>query len=146
MPRALKSLYVQVLIGIALGVAVGALWPHAGQALKPLGDGFVKLIRMLIAPIIFCTVAGAIGKASDLAGLGRIGGKALIYFEAVSTLALAVGLIVGVVVHPGAGFNVDPRTLDARAVADYAAQAKHGASVGDYLVGLIPSTFVAALT
>jgi aerobic C4-dicarboxylate transport protein len=144
MLRALKSLYVQVLIGIALGVAVGVLWPQAGQGLKPLGDGFVKLIRMLIAPIIFCTVAGAIGKASDLAGLGRVGGKAVIYFEAVSTLALAVGLIVGLVVQPGAGFNVDPRMLDARAVAAYAAGAKHATGLGAYLIGLIPSTFFAA--
>ena len=80
MPRALKSLYVQVLIGIGLGILVGLAWPHVGVALKPLGDGFVKLIRMLIAPIIFCTVASSVGKASDLAGLGRIGGKALVYF------------------------------------------------------------------
>ena len=144
MLRALKSLYVQVLIGIALGVAVGLAWPHVGQALKPLGDGFVKLIRMLIAPVIFCTVATSVGKASDLAGLGRIGGKALVYFEAVSTLALGVGLAVGALVQPGAGFNVDPRTLDARAVADYAAKASHGGGLADYLLNLIPGTFFGA--
>ena len=144
MLRALKSLYVQVLIGIALGILVGALWPQFGQALKPLGDGFVKLIRMLIAPIIFCTVAGAIGRASDLGGLGRIGGKALIYFEAVSTLALAIGLLVGTVAHPGAGFNVDPHTLAPKAVADYAAKAKHIGGVTDYLLNIIPSTYFGA--
>ena len=146
MLRPLKSLYVQVLIGIVLGVVVGALWPSAGQALKPLGDGFVKLVRMLVAPIIFCTVAGAIGKASDLGGLGRIGGKAIVYFEAVSTLALAAGLLVAVVFQPGAGFNVDPRTLDPHAVAAYADQAKHIGGVSEYLLGLIPNTFLGALT
>jgi aerobic C4-dicarboxylate transport protein len=144
MLRALKSLYVQVLIGISLGILVGLAWPHLGVALKPLGDGFVKLIRMLIAPIIFCTVASSVGKASDLAGLGRIGGKALIYFEAVSTLALALGLLVGAIVQPGVGFNVDPRTLDAKAVADYAAKASHGGGLAEYVLNIIPSTFFGA--
>jgi aerobic C4-dicarboxylate transport protein len=142
--RALKSLYVQVLIGIVLGIFVGLAWPHVGVALKPLGDGFVKLIRMLIAPIIFCTVASSVGKASDLAGLGRIGGKALIYFEAVSTLALALGLLVGALVQPGAGFNVDPRTLDVKAVADYAAKASHGGGLPEYVLSIIPGTFFGA--
>ncbi|MFI4934899.1 MAG: C4-dicarboxylate transporter DctA [Caulobacterales bacterium] len=145
MLRALRSLYVQVLIGIVLGIAVGALWPAAGEALKPLGDGFVKLIRMLIAPIIFCTVAGAIAKASDIKRLGRIGGKALIYFEAVSTLALFIGLAVGELVRPGAGFNVDPRTLDPKGVADYVAKAHHLGGVSDYLLNIIPTTFFSAL-
>jgi aerobic C4-dicarboxylate transport protein len=144
MLRALKSLYVQVLLGIAFGVLVGLVWPHAGQALKPLGDGFVKLVRMLIAPIIFCTVASAIGKASDLRGLGRIGGRALIYFEFMSTLALLVGLAVALIIQPGAGFNIDPRTLDPKAVADYAAKAKHVGGVSDYLLNIIPTTFFAA--
>jgi aerobic C4-dicarboxylate transport protein len=146
MLRPLKSLYVQVLIGIALGVLVGALWPHFGQALKPFGDGFVKLVRMLVAPIIFCTVAGAIGKTGDLNGLGRIGGKAILYFEAVSTLALAIGLVVAEIFKPGAGFNVDPRTLDPHAVAAYADQAKHIGGVPEYLLGLIPNTFLGALS
>jgi aerobic C4-dicarboxylate transport protein len=144
MLRPLKSLYVQVLIGISLGILVGLVWPHVGVALKPLGDGFVKLIRMLIAPIIFCTVASSVGKASDLAGLGRIGGKALIYFEAVSTLALALGLLVGALVQPGAGFNVDPRTLDAKAVTDYAAKANHGGGLAEYVLNIIPNTFFGA--
>ena len=144
MLRALKSLYVQVLIGIVLGIAVGLAWPNVGVALKPLGDGFVKLIRMLIAPVIFCTVATSVGKASDLAGLGRIGGKALVYFEVVSTLALAVGLAVGALVQPGAGFNVDPRTLDVKAVADYAAKAGHGGGLSDYVLSIIPGSFFGA--
>ncbi|MFI4973616.1 MAG: C4-dicarboxylate transporter DctA [Caulobacterales bacterium] len=142
--RALRSLYVQVLIGIAAGIAVGALAPHLGEQLKPLGDGFVKLIKMLIAPVIFCTVAGGVAKASDLKTFGRIGGKALIYFEVVSTLALALGLAVGELIKPGAGFNVDPRTLDPKAVAEYVAKSKHLAGPVDYLLHLIPDTFVGA--
>jgi len=141
----MKSLYVQVLLGIVLGVLVGALWPEFGRSLQPLGDGFVKLIKMLIPPIIFCTVTGAIAKASDLKHLGRVGGKALLYFEAVSTLALIIGLIVGEVLKPGLGFNVDPRTLDAKAVADYVAKAK-GLGVADYLLNIIPTTFFSAFT
>jgi aerobic C4-dicarboxylate transport protein len=142
--RALKSLYVQVLIGIVLGVAVGALWPETGKALQPLGDGFVRLIKMLIAPIIFCTVAGAVAKAGDIRQLGRVGGRALLYFEAVSTLSLLIGLGVALVLKPGAGFNVDPRTLDPRAVADYVTKAQHIGGVSDYLLNIIPSTFFGA--
>ncbi len=144
MLRALKSLYVQVLIGIVLGVAVGALWPETGKALQPLGDGFVRLIKMLIAPIIFCTVAGAVAKAGDIRQLGRVGGRALLYFEAVSTLSLLIGLGVALVLKPGAGFNVDPRTLDPRAVADYVTKAQHIGGVSDYLLNIIPSTFFGA--
>ena len=142
--RVFKSLYVQVLIGIALGIAVGALWPHLGVALKPLGDAFVKLIKMLIGPIVFCTVAGGIARMSDLKSLGRVGGRALIYFEAVSTLALILGLAVGEVVRPGAGFNVDPATLDPAATADYVAKARQTGGVAYYLLHLIPDTFVSA--
>jgi aerobic C4-dicarboxylate transport protein len=143
--RALGSLYIQVLIGIALGIAVGVLWPGFGAALKPLGDGFVRLIKMLIAPIIFCTVASAIAKGGGVGRLGRVGGKALIYFEAVSTLSLLIGLAVAELVRPGAGFSVDPRTLDARAVADYVAKAHHLGGVADYLLDIIPGTFFGAL-
>jgi aerobic C4-dicarboxylate transport protein len=142
--RVFKSLYVQVLIGIVLGIAVGALWPQTGVALKPLGDAFVKLIKMLIAPIIFCTVAGGIAKMSDLKSMGRVGGRALIYFEAVSTLALILGLAVGEIVKPGAGFNVNPATLNPAATADYVAKAKQMGGVTDYLLHLIPDTFVSA--
>src|ERR1700733_4948106 len=142
--RALKSLYVQVLLGIGLGILVGALWPEVGKQLEPLGLGFIKLIKMLIAPIIFCTVAGGIARMSDAKALGRIGGKALIYFEVVSTLALLIGLVVGEVVRPGAGFNVSAQTLDPRAVADYVAKARQMGSVTDYLLHIIPDTFVSA--
>ncbi|MGZ8408057.1 MAG: cation:dicarboxylate symporter family transporter, partial [Caulobacteraceae bacterium] len=98
--RIFRILYVQVLIAIALGVAVGVIWPEVGVALKPLGDGFIKLIKMLIAPVIFCTVAAGIAKMSDLKAFGRVGAKALIYFEVVSTLALLVGLGVALLVQP----------------------------------------------
>ena len=144
MLRTLKSLYVQVLIAIVLGIAVGALWPQVGEALKPLGDGFVKLIKMLIAPVIFCTVATGVAKASDLKSFGRIGGKALIYFEAVSTLSLAIGLAVGELIRPGDGFNVNPRTLDPKGVNEYIAQAKHLGGVQDYLLHIIPDTYFGA--
>src|SRR5919206_3382234 len=103
-----KVLYIQVLIAIALGILVGYLYPTTGEALKPLGDGFIQLIKMMIAPVIFCTVVHGIASMGDLKSVGRVGFKALIYFEAVSTLALGVGLLVGKVVQPGAGLNIDP--------------------------------------
>jgi aerobic C4-dicarboxylate transport protein len=142
--KLLKSLYFQVILGIVLGVALGLAWPHAAVALKPLGDGFVKLIKMLITPIIFCTVAVGIGRMSDLKRVGTVGLRAMIYFEAISTLALAIGLIVAEIVKPGAGFNVDPRTLDPSGVADYVNKARHAGGVADYLLHLIPDTFVSA--
>ncbi|HEX7759469.1 MAG TPA: dicarboxylate/amino acid:cation symporter [Caulobacteraceae bacterium] len=141
--RAFRSLYLQVLVGIALGIAVGALWPQFGQAMKPFGDAFVKLIKMLIAPIIFCTVTAGIAKMNDLKSFGRVGGRALLYFEVVSTFALALGLIVGELVHPGVGFNRTAASFDPKAVADYVVQAKHLGPV-DYLLHLIPDTFVGA--
>src|SRR5947208_4119810 len=107
-----KILYIQVLIAIALGVLVGRFFPDFGKALKPLGDGFIALIKMMIAPIIFCTVVHGISSMGDLTKVGRVGVKTLFYFEVVSTLALAIGLIVGEVVHPGSGFNIDPATID----------------------------------
>src|ERR1700704_2217325 len=110
-------LYVQVLIAIAVGTLIGHYFPKAGVALKPLGDGFIALIKMMIAPVIFCTVVHGIGSVSDPKKGGRIGVKTLFYFEAVSTLALAIGLIVGDVLQPGKGFNIDPATLDPKAVA-----------------------------
>ena len=141
-----RSLYVQVLIGIALGILVGVLWPGFGVALKPLGDVFVKLIKMLIAPIIFCTVAGGVAKMSDVRSVGRIGGRALIYFEVVSTLALLIGMIVAIVFKPGAGFNVQRASLDARAVSQYVAQARTMNSAADWLLHLVPDTFVSAFS
>jgi len=143
--RYLKLLYVQVLIGIALGVLVGAIWPATGAALKPLADGFIKLIKLVIAPVIFVTVAGGIARMSDLKKFGRVGGKTLLYFEVVSTLALVIGLGVGLIVKPGAGFNVDPATLDPKIGAEYAAKAAHGDGIVDWLLHLIPDTFWGAL-
>ncbi len=140
----MKSLFGQVLIGIALGVVVGLLWPHVGVALKPLGDAFVKLIKMLIAAIVFCTVAGGIAKARDLGSVGRVGGRALIYFEAVSTVALVAGMAVGLLMKPGAGFNIKIATLDPHAVSTYVAQAHRMASVPDTLLHIIPDTVVSA--
>src|SRR4030088_2644571 len=104
-------LYVQVLIAIALGIIVGHFFPKTGTALKPLGDAFISLIKMMIAPVIFCTVVHGIGSMGDLKKVGRVGIKTLVYFELVSTAALAIGLIVGEVLQPGAGFNIDPTKL-----------------------------------
>jgi len=142
--RHLRVLYVQVLIGVVLGLAVGALWPEFGASLKPLGDAFVKLIKMAVAPVIFCTVAGGIARMGDLKAFGRLGARTLLYFEVVSTLALLVGLAVGKLVQPGQGFNIDPATLDPKIGAEYAAKAAHGDGVVAYLLHLIPDTFVGA--
>lgn len=144
--RLFRSLYAQVLVGIVLGVLAGTIWPGFGVALKPLGDGFIKLIKMLIAPIIFCTVAGGVAKMSDVRSVGRIGGRALIYFEAVSTLALFVGMAVALVFKPGAGFNVNRAVLDAGVVSPYVSQARTMKSVGDGLLHVIPDTFVSAFS
>src|SRR2546423_15447003 len=117
-------LYVQVLMAIAIGIAVGYFFPKTGTALKPLGDGFISLIKMMIAPVIFCTVVHGIASMRDLKKIGRVGLKTLVYFEVVSSLALLIGLIVGEVLKPGEGFNIDPATLDANAVSTYVRQAK----------------------
>jgi len=141
--KLLRVLYVQVLIGIVLGVVVGALWPTVGVDLKPLGDAFVSLIKMAIAPVIFCTIAGGIAKMSDLKAVGRLGAKTLLYFEVVSTLALGLGLLVGEVIKPGAGLNKDPSTIDPSVAAGYLEKAKHSGGVVEYLLDLIPKTFFA---
>jgi aerobic C4-dicarboxylate transport protein len=137
-------LYIQVLIAIALGILIGHLYPNFGKALKPLGDGFIALIKMMIAPVIFCTVVHGIASMSDLKKVGRVGIKTLFYFEAVSTLALAIGLLVGEIVQPGSGFNVDPATLDPKAVASYVTKAKEESIVG-HLLGIIPDSYFGAL-
>src|SRR6202040_889997 len=113
------------------------------MAMKPLGDGFIRLITMIISLIIFCTVVSGIASMQDMKKVGRVGGKALLYFEVVSTLALFIGLVIGNLVHPGAGFNVDAANLDAKAVAEYAGQAKTQ-SVPDFLLHIIPNTIVDA--
>jgi aerobic C4-dicarboxylate transport protein len=138
-----RILYVQVLIAVALGIFVGYFWPGLGKDLKPLGDAFIKLVKMIIAPIIFCTVVHGIASMSDLKKLGRIGGKTLLYFEVISTLALVIGLLVVNLLKPGAGFNVDPATLDPKVVSDFAAKA-HSQSTADFLLNIIPASFLEA--
>ncbi len=139
-----RVLYIQVLIAIAIGVALGNFYPDTGKAMKPLGDGFIALIKMMIAPIIFCTVVHGIGSMRDLKKIGRVGVKTLFYFEAVSTVALAIGLLVGEVLQPGKGFNIDASTLDPKAVASYVAQAKEQGVVA-HLMAIIPDSFFGAL-
>jgi aerobic C4-dicarboxylate transport protein len=138
-----SHLYFQVLIAISIGVVLGHFFPHLGTKMKPLGDGFIKLIKMMIAPIIFATVVVGIAKVGDLKAVGRVGLKALIYFELVSTLALAIGLIVVNLVRPGAGLNADASTLDANAVASYASSAKSLSTV-DFFLHMIPDSVVGA--
>jgi aerobic C4-dicarboxylate transport protein len=142
--RAFRQLWVQVLVGAVLGALVGWLWPHFGASLKPLGDAFIKLVKMAIAPVIFCTVAAGIARMGDLKAFGRLGVRTLVYFEVVSTFALVIGLAVGTVLHPGAGFNIDPASLDPKIGAGYAAKAAHGQGLVDYLMNLIPDTFAGA--
>jgi aerobic C4-dicarboxylate transport protein len=136
-------LYIQVLIAIAAGILIGQFWPDFGKALKPLGDGFISLIKMMIAPVIFCTVVHGIGSMRDLKKVGRVGVKTLFYFEAVSTLALALGLIVGELLQPGKGFNIDVTSLDPKAVASYVTQAKQEGIIA-HLLAIIPDTFMGA--
>src|SRR3954464_640614 len=140
-----RSLYFWVLVAIALGILVGWLWPDAGKALKPLGDGFIKLVKMIITPVIFLTVVTGIAGMSDVKAFGRVGLKAMIYFLTVSTLSLAIGLAVANLVRPGAGLNVNPATLDAHAVATYVNQA-HEQSVTGFLLNIIPNTLISAFT
>ena len=135
-----RLLYVQVLIAIVIGVLLGTFAPETGAAMKPLGDAFVNLIRMMIAPVIFCTVVHGIATMGDLGRVGRVGVKAIVYFEVVSTLALAVGLIVAEIAHPGAGFNIDPAKLDPKSVANFITAAK-GDSVVSHLMAIIPTSF-----
>ncbi|MPR13632.1 dicarboxylate/amino acid:cation symporter, partial [Microvirga tunisiensis] len=137
------QLYVQVLAAITLGIALGHFYPEIGESLKPLGDAFIKLVKMIIAPVIFLTVATGIAGTSDLQKVGRVAGKAMIYFLTFSTLALIVGLIVANVIQPGAGLNIDPASLDVQVVNTYAAKA-HEQSVTGFLMNIIPATIVGA--
>jgi aerobic C4-dicarboxylate transport protein len=136
---------VQVLFAVAAAIALGCLRPETAIAMKPLGDGFIRLITMIITLVIFCTVVTGIAGMEDLKKVGRVGGKALLYFELVSTLALFIGLAAGNIVHPGSAFNVNAATLDAKAVAEYAGQAK-AQSVSDFLMHIIPNTVVDAFS
>jgi aerobic C4-dicarboxylate transport protein len=138
-----KMLYVQVVTAIVIGVILGHFWPATGEAMKPLGDAFIKLIKMIIAPIIFCTVVVGIAGMEDMKKVGKTGGLALLYFEIVSTVALLVGLTLVNILQPGAGMNVDPATLDAKAIAAYAGPGKMQGTT-DFLMNIIPSTVVDA--
>lgn len=137
------NLWIQVLVAIAVAVVLGYLSPGKAIAMKPLGDGFIRLITMVISLIIFCTVVSGIASMQDMKKVGRVGGKALLYFEVVSTLALIIGMVVGNVVHPGTGFNVSAANLDAKAVADYAGQAK-SQNITEFILHIIPNTVVDA--
>jgi aerobic C4-dicarboxylate transport protein len=138
-----RTLWAQVCFAMVLAIALGFFSPARAVAMKPLGDAFIRLISMIITLIIFCTVVTGIAGMQDMKKVGRVGGKALLYFEVVSTLALFIGLVVGNVVRPGSGFNVNTSMLDDKSVADYAGQAK-GQNVTDFLMHIIPTTVVDA--
>ena len=145
MPRIFRSLYAQVLTAIVIGVAVGHFFPTVGEGLKPLGDGFIKLIKVVIGPIIFCTVVSGVASMRDTKKIGRVGGKALLYFEVVTTAALLIGLVVVNLVGPGRGMNINPATLDTSAIAKYT-EAAGQQTVADFILHVIPTTFVSAFT
>ncbi|CAA2106585.1 dicarboxylate/amino acid:cation symporter [Variovorax paradoxus] len=138
-----RSLYVQVITAVIIGVLLGHFYPAAGEAMKPLGDGFIKLIKMIIAPIIFCTVVVGIAGMEDMKKVGKTGGLALLYFEVVSSIALVVGLVLVNVLQPGAGMNVDPATLDTKSIASYTGPGKMTGTV-DFILNIIPNTVVDA--
>ncbi len=138
-----KSLYAQVITAIVVGVILGHFWPQAGEAMKPLGDGFIKLIKMIIAPIIFCTVVVGIAGMEDMKKVGKTGGLALLYFEVVSSIALVVGLVIINVVQPGAGMNIDANALDTKNIAAYTGPGKLQGTV-EFLMAIVPTTVVDA--
>jgi aerobic C4-dicarboxylate transport protein len=143
--RLMRHLYVQVLIAIMIGAAIGHFWPQTGEAMKPLGDGFIKLVKMIITPVIFLTVVTGIAGMRELSQVGRVAAKAFAYFLFFSTLALILGLIVANVVQPGAGMNIDPATLDTTTVAKYTEQA-HESGITNFLMQIIPDTALSAMT
>jgi len=144
-PRRSSTLYLQVIVAIIFGVAVGYFFPATGEALKPLGDAFIKLVKMIIAPVIFLTIVTGIAGLRDLGAVGRVAGKAFAYFLFFSTLALLIGMVVANVVQPGAGLNIDPASLDTSKIADYTAKA-HDTTLTGFVLDMIPDTFVSALT
>ena len=141
--RFYQSLYVQVITAIVIGVLLGHFWPATGEAMKPLGDGFIKLIKMIIAPIIFCTVVVGIAGMEDMKKVGKTGGLALLYFEIVSSLALVIGLVIVNLVQPGAGMHIDPKALDTKAISAYTGPGKMVGTT-DFLLNIIPSSVVDA--
>ena len=142
--RYLKSLYVQVIIAILAGILLGALNPSLAVKFKPLGDGFIRLVKMMISPIIFCTIVNGIAGMQDTKKLGRVGLKAIIYFEVVTTLALIIGLVVINILKPGVGMNVDPSTLDAKSAEAYLSKGEAG-TWQDFLLHIIPESIINAL-
>ncbi len=140
-----KKLYFQVLVGVVCGVTLGYFYPDVGAAMKPLGDIFIKLIKMMIAPIVFVTVVTGIAKMGNMRDIGRVGLKALVYFEVVSTIALVIGLVVGNVFKPGAGLNVDPASLDGASVSSYVANSEKMGFL-DFVMHMIPNSFAGAIT
>ncbi|AHV94888.1 dicarboxylate symporter family protein [Bordetella holmesii 30539] len=136
-----QILYVQVIVAIVIGILLGYFRPDLADAMKPLGDGFIKLVKMIIAPVIFLTVSTGIAAMSDLKKVGRVAGKAMLYFLVFSTLALILGLVVSHIVQPGAGLHIDPTTLDQKAVADYVTKA-HDSTITGFLLNIIPTTIV----
>jgi aerobic C4-dicarboxylate transport protein len=145
MPKIFKSLYAQVITAILIGIALGFFYPALAVKMKPLGDGFIKLVKMMIAPVIFCTIVNGIAGMQDVRKVGRVGLKAIIYFEIVTTLALIIGLVVINFLKPGSGMNVDPATLDADAVSSYVTQSKT-TGVVDFLLHIIPDNIINALS
>lgn len=145
MPKLFKSLYFQVLVAIAIGIALGYYYPSFAVELKPLGDAFIKLIKMMIAPIIFCTIVTGIAGMQNIKKVGRVGLKAILYFEVVTTIALIIGLVVINVLKPGVGMNVDAATLDVKSVENYITESK-SQSVTDFLMHIIPDNIVNALS
>jgi aerobic C4-dicarboxylate transport protein len=145
MKKMTSHLYFWVLMAILAGGTLGFLEPATAVTLKPLGDGFISLVKMLISPVIFCTVVLGIAGAGDMKKVGRVGGKALLYFEVVSTMALCIGLLIMNFIRPGDGFNVDPKTLDAKAVSSYAKVASEQSTV-DFILHIVPKTFTDAFT
>lgn len=135
-----QILYVQVIFAIVLGILLGHFWPDIGASLKPLGDAFIKLVKMIIAPVIFLTVVTGISGMKHMGTVGRVTGKAMLYFITFSTLALIVGMIVANIIQPGHGLNIDPTTLKSDKVAEYAEKA-HDASIVDFLMNILPTTF-----
>ncbi len=143
--RLVGQLWFQVLVGTAAGIALGVLRPSIGASMRPFGDAFIALVRMIIAPVIFCTVVHGIAGMRDMRRVGRVAVKALVYFEVVTTIALVIALTAVNLARPGAGMHVDPRALDPRLVSDYTARARHQGAV-EYLLGIIPQTFFGAFT
>jgi len=145
MPKLFRSLYFQVLVAIAIGIALGRLYPNFAVELKPLGDGFIRLIKMMIAPIIFCTIVTGIAGMKSKKKVGRVGLKSILYFEIVTTIALLIGLVVINVLKPGAGMNIDPATIDAKAVEGFITESKNQ-TVSEFILHIIPENIVNALS